>query len=95
MKNCRPALAKGIQQVEENFNYHIVKPVINADSPEVITMYYTDKKNALEASLSNLTLENNAKEIAEICAEICKIKKDLVKLKQLALLTRSSEKATI
>jgi hypothetical protein len=80
MKNLRPALTRGIQQMEEHYNFHIVKPVINADSPEVVTMYYTDKKQALEASLSQLTLENNAKEIAEICAEICRIKKELVRL---------------
>jgi hypothetical protein len=95
MENRRPAFVRSIQQLEENFNYHIVKPVINADSPEVVTMYYTDKKQALEASLAQLTLENNAKEIAEICAEICRIKKELVKLKQLTLLSRPSEQTTI
>jgi len=80
IKNRRTAIDKSIEGMNQQFDFRIVKPVVMADSPEVIELYFTDRKQALEGSLTQLTLADNAREIAEICREICKIKKELIRL---------------
>jgi len=53
---------------------------IMADSFEVMECYYEAKIQVLEESLTNLTLLDNAREIAFLCKEIIRTKNALRKI---------------
>jgi hypothetical protein len=80
MKRRHAVIGKHSKVISEKTDFHHVFPALLADSFEVMEDYYREKIQVLNASLHQLNILDNAREIAFICHEITVAKEGLEKV---------------